>query len=255
METFMGIMLLTLGLCFGSFVNMLVYRVALRYGLNPCNPLQKGVKINNQRSVCDFCGKQLRWYENIPVISWMMQGGKSRCCAKKLSPLYPLVELTTGVLFVINGTNWWGMIAITLLIFSAVFDLRYMILPDFSSYILIGLAIVKILVDRNWLGLGVGAASYLFIFLLTKIKIKGRQAMGDGDAPLAAFMGLWLGGTKVIVAFYMAFIVGAVAGVAMMKLRGRKLSEAIPFGPFLILGTLFSWWWGETVIKLIIPYL
>jgi prepilin signal peptidase PulO-like enzyme (type II secretory pathway) len=89
-------MIFVLGLCLGSFVNMLVYRVARKYKLEK----DKFKVKNNNRSHCDFCGKQLSWYENVPVISWLLQGGKSRCCLKNLSGFYPIVELITGGLMV-----------------------------------------------------------------------------------------------------------------------------------------------------------
>lgn len=242
----MGIMIFVLGLCCGSFVNMLVYRTAIKY------KLIKGAgerrPYNKNRSFCDYCGKQLNWFDNIPVISWIWLGGKSRCCGKKLPVLYPIVELVTGILFLINGTNWLGMAVITLLMFSAVFDLKYMILPNFSSYILIGLAGVNLLIKNDWWLLAAGVGSLGFIWLLTKIKIKGKQAMGEGDVPLAGFMGLWLGWPHIVVAFYAAFIIGAIVGVAMIWLKKKQGNEAIPFGPFLILGTTIAYFYGEKIM-------
>ena len=100
----MLVLIFVLGLCCGSFVNMLIYRTAINYKLEsykPCLPAGR-LKVESKRSVCDFCGKQLRWYENIPVLSWLVQKGKSRCCQKKLPALYPIVEMGTGILFIIN---------------------------------------------------------------------------------------------------------------------------------------------------------
>ncbi len=251
MEIFIKVIIFIMGLCCGSFVNMLVYRVAVKYKLRKI----KFGKLNKNRSECDFCGKQLSWYENVPVVSWLIQKGKSRCCRKPLPVLYLVVELMTGVLFLINGTNWLGMAAIIFLVFSAVFDSEYTILPDFSSYILIFLATINLFGNGNSADKIIsGIGSLIFIWVLTKIRIKGKQAMGDGDILLAGFMGLWLGWQKTILAFYIAFIVGALIGLLAIILKKKKSSEAIPFGPFLILGTLVSWWWGETVIKLIISY-
>jgi len=247
-----------LGLCFGSFVNMLVFRTALRY------KILKFSKSNFQfskkkRSFCDFCGRQLRWYENIPVVSWIVQKGKSRCCGKKLPVSYPLVEIGTGVLFVIfnfqflifNSGNIlggvMGIVVITLLVLSAVFDARYMILPDFSTYILIGLAFFGVVFDEKdivpYLVSALGAAGFLgLLYLATKGK-----GMGLGDVKFAVFMGLFLGWPKILVAFYLAFIVGAGWGLGMMLLRRMKRKSLMPFGPFLIGATLVSWWWGEKI--------
>ena len=233
---FQLLMIFILGLCAGSFINMLVFRTARKYGL------EKEKYNNSNRSFCDFCGKQLHWYENVPVISWLIQGGKSRCCGKKLSLTYPVVELVVGLLFLINQRNWLGMVVITMLIFSAVFDLKYMILPSFSSYILIAIALIK------WQNLPVGIAAYIIFWLLAKLKIKGKQAMGEGDAPLAAFMGLWLGWPLALVAFYIAFIIGAIIGGAMILLKRKRGDSQIPFGPFLILGTLTVYFFGAQIM-------
>lgn len=248
MELFVLVMFFILGLCCGSFVNMLVYRTARKYGLLRT----KFKKIDKNRSVCDYCGKQLHWYENVPVISWVLLGGRSQCCGKKLPILYPIVELVTGVLLLINGTNWLGIVVITLLVFLTVFDIKYMILPDFSEYILIGLAVVNLVFKQNWWQyLAVGLVSFVFFWFLSKLKIKGQQAMGDGDPLLAAFMGLWLGWPGALVAFYGAFIGGAVIGGSLMLTGKKQGISPIPFGPFLVFGTFLAWWWGETILKLL----
>jgi leader peptidase (prepilin peptidase)/N-methyltransferase len=181
-------------------------------------------------------------------------GGKSGCCHKKLPLAYPVVELATGILFLVNQTNWLGMAAITLLVFLTVFDMKYMILPDFAEYILIGLAVAGLLFRQDWWQcLAMGAVFYGFFWLLSRLKIKGKQAMGSGDAPLAAFIGLWLGWPEALVAFYAAFIIGAIAGGGMMLAKKKRGDSQIPFGPFLILGTFLAWWGGQIIIKFLIP--
>jgi len=263
----MGIIIFVLGLCFGSFVNMLVYRTAVRYKLiNPPSPrLRKG----ENRSFCDYCGKQLNWYENVPVISWLILKGKTKCCRKKLPLSYPLVELITGIIFVINSkfliSNFQFLnktqillylisliIIIIFLVFSTVFDLKYMILPDFSTVILVSSALVLWCFGHfgewNYFLNALIAAGFLFFLnLITKGK-----GMGMGDVKLAIFMGLFLGFPKTIIAFYAAFIIGAIIGILLMIFKKAKKKTQIPFGPFLILGTFISWWWGEIIVKLII---
>jgi len=264
----MVIIIFVLGLCFGSFVNMLVYRTAVKYKLiNPPSPrLRKG----ENRSFCDYCGKQLNWYENIPVISWLILKGKTKCCHKKLPLSYPLVELITGIIFVINSkfliSNFQflnktqflfyliSLIIIVFLVFSTVFDLKYMILPDFSTVILIIVAIIGIIIGRPQespvqfiLSAILASGFLLFLNLITKGK-----GMGMGDVKLAIFMGLFLGFPKIIIAFYAAFIIGAIIGILLMIFKKAKKKTQIPFGPFLILGTFISWWWGEMIIKFLI---
>ncbi|MBU1117514.1 prepilin peptidase, partial [Patescibacteria group bacterium] len=238
MNLFFKIMIFGLGLCIGSFINMAVYRVGEEVSF-----------FKKKRSFCDFCKINLKWQDNIPVWSWLRYGGKSRCCGKKLPLLYPIVEVMTGILFLLNyelGIVSFGLIInfliISLLVFEAAFDFKYMMLPDVTAWALIGLALVK-------LGLAGFSGGYLisalisgiFIFILHKIKIKGKEAMGDGDILLAVFMGLFLGFPNIVVAFYVAFIAGAVVGAWLIwRKKVRKLSP-IPFGPFLILGTVVAW--------------
>lgn len=271
MEIFLGIMVFVLGLCLGSFVNMLVYRTAIKYNLSkfPTNKKKEINKFqisnfNKKRSFCDFCGRQLRWYENVPVLSWFLQRGKTRCCKKKLPLAYPITEILMGILFLINFeisrfhfvslemtmAYLISFIIIVFLIFSAAFDLKYMILPDFSTGILVVCGIIMIIIEGRHIGLpvqniGIGllvSAFFLFLHWITKGK-----GMGMGDVKFVFFMGLLLGWQRTIVALYTAFIVGAIVGIFLMAIKKIKRKTEIPFGPFLILGTFVGWWWGMEI--------
>ena len=253
-----------MGLCFGSFVNMLTYRVSIKYGMN--KPMTKFQDTNKKRSYCDYCGRQLKWYENIPVISWMIQKGKTRCCRKKLPVLYPIVEIATGLLFLIFNfqfsifnqllnfqliTQFFvGLVIIVFLVFSAVFDLKYMILPDFSTGILVISALTLWLISNlgewNYIWSATGSFLFLdFLYLITK-----KKGMGFGDVKLAIFMGLFLGYPQIIIAFYIAFVVGALVSLILIILKKAGKKTPIPFGPFLILGTFMAWFWGGWLISL-----
>ena len=236
----------------------------------------KGIKKNKNdsffkmlggRSVCDSCGKQLYWYENIPVISWLLQKGKSKCCQKKLSVLYPIVEIMTGILFVIYSflgrqqesplQFGLGLLIIVFLMFSAVFDLKYMILPDFSTVILIITTVIILFVNSSDLVSlqynmfsAVGAFGFLgLLYLITKGK-----GMGLGDVKLAVFMGLFLGGLKTVLAFYVAFVVGALVSLVLMFFKKANKKTLVPFGPFLIFGTITSWFFGNEIIKFLVSH-
>jgi prepilin signal peptidase PulO-like enzyme (type II secretory pathway) len=194
----------------------------------------------------------------------MVYKGKSRCCGKKLPLLYPVVEIATGLLFLLNYelsiTNYELLIInffiFGLLVFEAAFDFQYMTLPDATAYSLIILAGIKwILIGMPISYLIYAVISALFIFILHKVKIKGQEAMGDGDIFLAFFMGLFLGFPNIIVAFYIAFIVGAIIGGILMWLKKVGRLSPIPFGPFLIFGTIIAYYWGEKIIKLLITNL
>lgn len=251
----MKIFVLLTGLAVGSFINAQVYRLAVEYKLKK---LSFKVK-NKNRSFCDFCGKKLQWYENIPVISFLIQIGRSRCCRKNLPLLYPVVEIVTGLLFLqISITKFQdpnnyqtvlAMVMVGFFVFSAVFDLKYMILPDFSTYILIFLAFLWQIINFNLVSLGsnimIGLACYaLFYFLHVMTNGKG---MGFGDVKLAFVMGLLLGWPKVIIGIYMAFVVGAIVGVGLMIVLKKGRKTVIPFGPLMILGTMVTWIWGDVI--------
>ena len=254
-----GIIIFVLGLCFGSFVNMLIFRVAKNYKL-----ITKKLKVkNNKRSFCDYCGRQLIWFENIPVISWIIQQGKTRCCHKKLSILYPIVEMIMGSLFliyylkfIIYETNilvWiLSLVIIVFLVFSGVFDFKYMILPDFSTGILIISTLLLWFITNtgqwNYVLSSVLSFSFLgFLYLITK-----KRGMGFGDVKLAIFMGLFLGYPKIIVAFYIAFVVGAIVSLILIIFKYATRKTQIPFGPFLILGTFVAWFIGDSIWNLVL---
>jgi len=265
MEMLFGIIIFVLGLCFGSFVNMLVYRTAERYELKVCQVYKVHQVKNKSRSFCDYCGRQLKWYENIPVFSWLILKGRTKCCHKKLPLSYPIVEMLMGILFLIyyfkfnifeNNILFWilGLIIIVLLMFSTVFDLKYMILPDFSTVILIILAVIFLFVETpcvaslqdNILSALVASGFLLILNLITK-----GNGMGMGDVKLAVFMGLFLGYPKTIIAFYVAFIVGAIWGLILMIFKKATKKSQVPFGPFMILGFFVAWWFGNLILKFV----
>lgn len=256
-----GIIFFVLGLCFGSFVNMLVYRTVVKYELKSSS-FSSRLRKNEKRSFCDYCGRQLKWYENIPVFSWLFLKGRTKCCHKKLPLSYPIVELLMGVLFLIyfsrfnffeNNICFWilGLIIIVFLVFSAVFDLKYMILPDFSTVILILVAFLILLISRENIFLNLLIALIASGFLLILNLITKGNGMGMGDVKLALFMGLFLGASKTIIAFYVAFIVGAILGILLMFFKKATRKSQVPFGPFMILGVFMSWWWGDFFLKLV----
>lgn len=258
-------MVFVLGLCLGSFVNMLVYRTAVKYGLKKIS--LKKTLTNQKRSFCDFCGKQLHWYENIPVISWVLQKGKSKCCHKKLSTLYPIVELITGVMLVLITYKFnlfsgrfsiyiemiqlfWLMVVTTLLVFLTVFDFKYLILPNFAVVILIIISFLGVVFDEPNIVPYLLSAAGSFIFLGSLYLITKKRGIGFGDVKLAIFMGLFLGWPKIILAMYLAFIIGAIVGVIGISFKKISRKSQIAFGPFLILGTIIAWLWGKQILSL-----
>jgi len=232
------------GLCVGSFLNVVIYR--LNHGLSPLGG----------RSLCPRCKKKIAWRDNIPLLSFFLLKGRCRSCRSPISWQYPLVELATGVLtlfviyyslFVIHlsllTTIYYLLVTYALMVIF-VSDLRYTTIPDQVVYSAIGLALVWSLGNREWLSLlagGVAAAGF-FLFLVFVTRGKG---MGMGDVKLAGLMGLVLGLPGIVVALMLAFLTGAVTGVILVLIGRKRLGEHIPFGPFLAGATWFNLFWGK----------
>lgn len=215
------------GLAVGSFLNVLIDR------------LPRGRNVITGRSTCDYCGKTLRWFELIPLISFLVQRGRCRRCHKKLSWQYPIVELATAAGFIFFTPSYWIIFSSLLVIFVA--DLKYQIIPD--SMVVLGVIGVLGVIRENFIA-GIGASAFfLFLWLVTHGK-----GMGLGDVKLAFLMGLLLGFPNIIIASYLAFLTGAGVGVILILLGKKKLKEKIAFGPFLVTGTIIAYFFGNTLI-------
>lgn len=272
MDSFIIIFLFVLGLCFGSFLNVLIYR------------LPRGLPITG-RSFCPKCKKKIAWYDNIPLFSFILLKGRCRFCYFPISWQYPFVELTTAIFTILvvyhtltydTRVTIYLLLIVYALIVIFVSDLRYQIIPDQIIYpaILISL-IYNFLLSSTWkesirppsrcllvclppsevfwgaLISGFSAAGFFFLLhLLTR----GR-GMGLGDVKLTALMGLFLGFPKIIVALYLAFLTGALAGVILMISGKKKLGSHIPFGPFLAGVTIVSLFYGEVIWQKLIAVL
>ncbi|MBU1149256.1 prepilin peptidase [Patescibacteria group bacterium] len=270
------IIVFILGICVGSFLNVLVDRL-------PKNePVVKG------RSHCDKCKKTLQWRDLIPLLSFIFLKGKCRYCHARLSIYYPLVELATGFLFSITTlfvfghsqflisnskflinpqspiTNYQLLITLIYYLFIissliVVFfaDIKYGIIPDKVIFPAILVSFLYLILNTSYLILpylfsALGAfLFFLFLFLITK----GR-GMGFGDVKLAFLMGLVLGFPGIIVSLYIAFLTGAAIGIILILWRRKKVfGTTIPFGPFLVLGTFTTLFWGEKIFQKIISAL
>jgi prepilin signal peptidase PulO-like enzyme (type II secretory pathway) len=254
MVIFSGIIFL-LGASVGSFINVVAWR------------LSKGFKIYDLRfknfwgliwgrSFCDSCQRQLAWWENIPLFSFLILRGRCRTCHSPIPYWYPLIEGGTGIAFVLtywtNWTNWsnlfilWLIVAI--LVFVFVFDALTQTIPDKAVAAALFLAVVRYWTDwTDWSNLRRDFLSAVFasLFLLFLHLITKGKGMGLGDVKFAFFMGFFLGWPKIILALYLSFILGAVFGLFLLLLRQASLKQRIAFGPFLVLGTLLVFWWGD----------
>ncbi|MBI3577579.1 prepilin peptidase [Candidatus Gottesmanbacteria bacterium] len=225
----MEIFIFLFGLCIGSFANVLIDR------------LPRGEDIFRGRSRCDYCKKELRWFELIPVISFFIQRGRCRRCHRQLSIQYPLVELASAVAFVFLFPHIPSLLIFLSLLVIFVADLKYEIIPD--SMIILGL--IGGLIGKFSILSAIGAAAFfLFLFLVTR----GR-GMGLGDVKLAFLLGLILGFPTIVIALYTAFLTGAAVGIILMIGGKKTLKSHVPFGPFLILGAMFAMLYGNGVME------
>lgn len=219
------------GLAVGSFLNVLIDRL----------PNEESVLWGH--SHCDYCKKRLRWFELIPVFSYIILGGKCQRCQKKLSLQYPIIELLTGILFVWIHSPFIILACAVLVIFVA--DLKYQIIPDQMLIIILLFLLPNM---RSVDHVVAGIAGFLFFWLLWFFT-KGK-GMGFGDVKLAGLIGLGLGMPLTIVALYIAFLTGAMLGVILLLGRVVGMKSKIAFGPFLLVGAIGAQVWGQQLISL-----
>ncbi len=243
------------GAVVGSFLNVVILR------------LNTGQSIVSGRSKCFSCAKKLRWYELLPVISFIFLRGKCSACRANISWQYPAVEIVTGLIFlqIFNEfsfyfllSTFYFLLVFSVLIIIAVYDYRHQIIPNLFVWIFNILAFLKLF--ENWPlkienfdfnGLLSGFMLFAFFALLWGVS-RGRW-MGFGDAKLALGIGWLLGITNGISAVTLAFWIGAIIGVLLIYLNKNKygLKSNIAFGPFMILGTAISFFFGEKIITLL----
>lgn len=223
------------------------------------------------RSYCDHCGKLVDWKHNIPLLSFFLLGGKCANCKKKISWQYPVVEFLVGMLFVwwlIVGRSFfllvqepftilqpmfWLVVGLILLL-VIVFDLVYMLIPDFLTFSLffVVLSYRLLLVATSQmrgedLGYSLVSGGILALFFYFLYWVTKKKGFGFGDVKLAPSLGLILGYQRLVVAVFLAFVLGSLLGVVLLLMGKKKFGQVIPFGPFLVLGTIISLLWGNQV--------
>lgn len=247
-----------LGLIIGSFLNVVVFRLRLEETLLG-------------RSHCPNCKKQIRWYDNIPVASFIFLKAQCRECGEKISWQYPLVEMGTGLVFLFLSWKFFNpadfsavlntlfLLALaSLFIVILVYDFQFMEIPMVIVWLAVGLLLaynlgrdldlgVETLKNNFWEsstagGIFAGLAAFAFFYFL--VLISKETWMGAGDAYLAAAAGMFLGWPLVVTGLMLAFFVGALAGLALILLGKKHMQSQLPFAPFLILGV-----WAAFVIN------
>lgn len=237
---------LATGLALGSFLGAVTYRLARK------ESFVKG------RSRCPRCGANIKWYDNIPVLSFLLLGGRCRSCHKKISLRYPLIEITTalGVLgiYILNLSFPIFLIFVLLITISIfVIDLENEIIPDELIFLGLGVTTLALLLGWNgsfYLHFFGGLSASLFLLLINLIT-KGK-GMGLGDVKYALFAGTFLGFPKSVSWLFLSFLTGASLGVILILLGRARLGKHIPFGPFLAASFLVAAIIGEGFVKWLI---
>ena len=236
------ILIFTFGIVIGSFLNVCIYRI----------PMHETVV--TERSHCMRCGYQLSWYDMIPVFSWLCLGGKCRKCKEPISPQYPIVEATNGLLylliFAVCGFELdsiiYCLMASALLVLSVIDWRTYEITIGINIFILV-LGILHIVIDyQNWLDYVIGFFS-ISIVLLILFYVSGGRAIGGGDVKLMAAAGVVIGWKLIILAFFIGCIVGSIIHLTRMKLSGAD--KVLAMGPYLAVGIMIATLWGEKLIS------
>ena len=231
-----------MGGLWGSFANVCIYRL----------PLDKGVALG--RSYCTKCKKQIVWYDNIPIISYLLIEGKCRKCKKKISFQYPLVELLSILTFVIiyffYGITFTTILLIALsLTFLIIFfiDLKHFIIPNNLTYPMMILGFVKSF-DPNLNSLfpnyvnsligGFFGYGIIWLIIFFYKVLRNKEGMGLGDAKLLAVIGFWFGWISVPFILFSSSVVALISVMPSLLNKSKKLSSEIPFGPFIIVGCI-----------------
>jgi prepilin signal peptidase PulO-like enzyme (type II secretory pathway) len=237
-----------LGMCIGSFINCLIWR------------RNNNMRITNGRSQCVHCGRTLRWYENIPVLSFLFLRGRCRTCLKPIPKYYVIVEFFTGILFLLvywlaasHYQNDWVVLTrdlffLSILMIIFVEDCVYQTIQSEIIWLgIVGGFIFNYFLGVPILNMVIGAAIGCGFFLIQYIISKGRW-IGGGDVRMGAMMGVWLCAPVVIFAIFAAYILGAFVSIILLLGRKRGWGSAIPFGPFLAFSTFLALFYGQFVV-------
>lgn len=242
-----------LGLIWGSFFNVCIYRLPLEQSL-----WRKG-------SHCPNCDTPVRWYWNIPVFSYLALRGRCGKCQAPISLQYPIVELATGLLYLILFFRYEASLHFlayasfsSALLISSVIDLHHRIIPDELSLggIPVGFLATFVTHDITWvqslLGILVGGGIF-FLIAYAYEKYTQREGLGGGDVKLLAMLGAWLGVESILIIIVISSALGSLVGVFLMVFRRKGMQTAIPFGPFLAFAGLLYLFFGSALRSLFFP--
>ncbi len=267
MTLFVSILVFIFGTAIGSFLSVIIHRIRHK---------QKGILLSH--SVCPSCKKKLKWRHLIPVFSWLFLRGKCGYCGKKISTHYFSLEVITGLLFLLTFLVWGFIIEIpstvdptllnyainwhqfeififyiilfTFLIGIFFYDLLYQEIPDRFSIPAIGITIAGVLLLGLTppLSMLIGGAG-IFLFFLAQLVLSKGKWIGGGDLRLGALMGLLLGWQLGLIALVISYFLGSITSIVLLIQKKANRKSAIPFGPFLVTGTVIAIFYGNQILS------
>ncbi|KEF31622.1 N-methyltransferase [Marinobacter nitratireducens] len=267
-------------LCIGSFLNVVILRLPKIMHQDwrcQCEEFlelpeqqrknEEQITLSKPASTCPSCGHKIRAWENIPVISYLILGGKCASCKTRISPRYPAIEAATAIFSVVTvallgptEAALWALLLVWTLVALTVIDFDTQLLPDSITLPLMWLGLILnyfgVLTDFNsafW-GAVAGYLSLWSVYWLFKI-VTGKEGMGHGDFKLLAALGAWLGWQMLPAVILLSSVVGAVVGITLMVVKKHGREVPIPFGPYLAAAGLLALWFGPEIQALWFGYL
>ena len=249
--------LILISLVIGSFLNVLIYRLPI------------GESLTKKNSHCPKCGHMLKWYENIPLLSYVIQKGKCRGCKELISIQYPIIEFLSVCAFVIAYIRFGlsletFLFTLLLQMFIVIFmiDLRHQIIPDSINIVIIVLGVISLFITHSSINqvlvinyidklIGFGVALGLLLIFVFFEKILKKELMGGGDLKLFFGIGLFMGWQLLLLGLFLASVVALITEMLKKLINSEKfLNKVIPFGPYLVIGFSLAYIFGLDIISL-----
>ena len=249
--------LILISLVIGSFLNVLIYRLPI------------GESLTKKNSHCPKCGHMLKWYENIPLLSYVIQKGKCRGCKELISIQYPIIEFLSVCAFVIAYIRFGlsletFLFTLLLQMFIVIFmiDLRHQIIPDSINVVIIVLGVISLFITHSSINqvlvinyidklIGFGVALGLLLIFVFFEKILKKELMGGGDLKLFFGIGLFMGWQLLLLGLFLASVVALITEMLKKLINSEKfLNKVIPFGPYLVIGFSLAYIFGLDIISL-----
>ncbi len=250
-EVILYLVFIISGLIIGSFLEVVIYRIPRK------------LSIVRPASFCPKCKRKIAFYDNIPVLSYIILKGRCRYCKGGISITTPLIELLASTFFLANYIFFGlsiktitGILLCSVLIVISFIDIEFKIIPNVIvlPFALVGLAINIVFNPSNlsswWLPLAFSSGAFLFMLIIHLIYPRG---MGMGDVKLSLMVGAFLV-KNVTAALFLGFLAGSIYGLLLIAVKKGKLKQAIPFGPFISLGSIISLFWGNNILKWYISF-